>query len=164
MFCLSINSTHSNVNFRAKSFRGSISSVSLYPSLSSSVSSLSPIPSKSWSACSFEFSGKWSSVSLYPSLSSSISPLSPIPSLSLSFHSFILLGNSSTSFGTPSKSLSCMYSLTKIPISAPPRIMDMILLLRLIYIPNKFGNSLIFVKGIAPALFNSSSEHNLMRP
>ena len=66
------------------SVRQSISSWSRYWSLSSSVSALSPIPSRSLSAHSWLSKGKRSSVSRYPSLSSSGSRQSGSPSLSLS--------------------------------------------------------------------------------
>ena len=61
-----------------------VSLVSEYPSLSSSVSALSPRPSPSLSEDSLASSGKVSLVSFTPSLSSSGSITSAIPSPSLS--------------------------------------------------------------------------------
>ena len=60
------------------------SMVSNQPSLSSSVSALSPVPSASLSAHSEASKGNMSLVSLYPSLSSSSSTQSAIKSPSLS--------------------------------------------------------------------------------
>jgi hypothetical protein len=69
-------------------FKGSdpavVSLASEYPSLSSSVSALSPIPSLSLSEDSLASKGKVSSSSLTPSLSSSESITSAIPSPSVS--------------------------------------------------------------------------------
>ena len=61
-----------------------VSTASVKPSLSSSVSVLSPIPSPSVSSCSEGSNGNASDVSGVPSLSSSVSIASGIPSLSVS--------------------------------------------------------------------------------
>ena len=91
--------------------------MSVTPSLSSSVSALLPIPSKSVSTLSVASNGKASSMSVTPSLSSSESALSPMPSESLSVHSLESLGKASSANATRSPSQS-LIGIT-LPIFSP---------------------------------------------
>ena len=88
------------------SLPSAISTVSSYPSLSSSKSALSPIPSLSLSDDSFGLYGKRSLESFTPSPSKSGSELSPIPSPSKSLLSEGSKGKRSLLSGTPSLSSS----------------------------------------------------------
>ena len=99
-----------SVSVLAQASNGKSSDVSSIPSLSSSVSPLSPTPSPSLSTVSFPSSGNTSLASKTPSLSSSVSVLSQSPSPSESIQSgkdaVPRVGQSSTLSAYPSLSSS----------------------------------------------------------
>jgi len=93
------------------------------PSPSSSVSTLSPIPSPSVSVCSVGSSGKASVASGVPSPSSSVSKESTVPSLSVSVLSYNI--SHSTSSSLHSSCVPFIDMLTCLSLGSYPAITDL---------------------------------------